>query len=179
MDFRPAAKRSLEELFYIRAPRLAAALTSFAMRMPAGRVRCFALKRLWRAATGALNRQDIESLRIALHPDIEIRPMQSAGSPAPLDLDPVYRGPDGFVRFLEAWFAPWEDHRLEPVELIDLGGEEMLTLNYVAGQGRGSGVEMRQAEAEHWIFRRGRPVSFHQYWGWDEALAAVGISATR
>jgi hypothetical protein len=49
-----------------------------------------------------------------------------------------YFGRDGFVSFLQAWLEPWETHRIEIDELIDVG-ERVLAVSRESGEGRTAG----------------------------------------
>jgi ketosteroid isomerase-like protein len=52
----------------------------------------------------------------------------------------TYRGHDGVRRYLGSMAAEFEDVRAEPVELIDAGGEQVVSPVRISGRGKGSGA---------------------------------------
>jgi ketosteroid isomerase-like protein len=52
----------------------------------------------------------------------------------------TYRGHDGVRRHLGSMAAEFEDVRAEPVELIDAGGEQVVSPVRISGRGKGSGA---------------------------------------
>jgi len=83
----------------------------------------------------AFNRGEFEAVGKLLHTDVvAVVPdsMANAG---------VYEGRDGFARMLAHWVEPWEELRVEVLELIE-EGDAVLAPAVQHGRGRGSGVEI-------------------------------------
>jgi ketosteroid isomerase-like protein len=53
----------------------------------------------------------------------------------------VYHGHEGFARMLTHWVEPWEELRVDVLELIE-EGDAVLAPAVQHGRGRGSGVEI-------------------------------------
>jgi ketosteroid isomerase-like protein len=87
----------------------------------------------------------------------------------------VYRGHDGFRRWVADSFESFEEVRNDWSEFRDLGGR-VLALGHVKARGRGSGMELDSPMG--WVFtvRRGKVVKAEGYLGRSEALEAVGLS---
>jgi hypothetical protein len=72
-----------------------------------------------------------------------------------MDLDPVYYGPEGYLKALEIWKAPYGEHRWDLRELVDPGGDRIGARTDVVGRGAGSGLEVRWTVFYVWQFERG------------------------
>jgi ketosteroid isomerase-like protein len=87
----------------------------------------------------------------------------------------VYRGVDGFRRWVENVDEVWE--RLEPEleEIID-GDDHVVTAVRMSGRGRGSGAEVDMRVFQVWQFREGKLLRLTGgYRDRDEALEAAGL----
>ncbi len=125
-------------------------------------------------AAGSYNRQDYEVIRAVLPDDFEIIPSPEMNSLLASD-SAVYSGKDEALGVLAEWIDGWQDFKVIPVEVIDLGDRRLLILNRATAQGAGSGLEVDQREAELWEFQPDR-ARMKQWWNWHEALEAVGLS---
>jgi ketosteroid isomerase-like protein len=83
----------------------------------------------------AFNRGDLEAVGALLHDDVV------AVVPDSLANSGVYEGRDGFARMLAHWVEPWEELRVDVLELIE-EGDAVLAPAVQHGRGRGSGVEI-------------------------------------
>ena len=112
-------------------------------------------------------------------PDSELRNIPAGDTAVSiLGLDEVYRGPEGVQRFFEQWAEPWEHWYWAPEgELIDAGGGRLLFLLTLVGQGRGSGIEVREEVGILIEIKGGLAVTQRNWVGtgaWDEAMEAAG-----
>jgi ketosteroid isomerase-like protein len=90
------------------------------------------------------------------------------------DLDPVYRGKEGWRRFAQTWQEAWEHItvRVERIEDLDDGIVALLTFD---GTGRGSGVEVSVRVGHVATVTEGRMSKLVSIASWEEALEAVGL----
>jgi ketosteroid isomerase-like protein len=88
----------------------------------------------------------------------------------------VYRGYDGLRTFFRDWNEAWEsiDYRVE--ELIDAGGEHVVSVVTRHGRGRVSGAEVDLHVALAWTVRDGKVVHVAWFPTREDALDAVGRS---
>ena len=128
------------------------------MRLPAGsEERLKFIASLVSRLVDAFNRGDLEGLLECYHPDLEMRTgFDSTGGVWGSDLDEQYRGHEGLMKAAELWAEPWEGLRIEPYELIDLGGDRFIARATWHGRGRGSGVEVETPASARYTLRDGR-----------------------
>jgi ketosteroid isomerase-like protein len=86
-----------------------------------------------------------------------------------------YEGHDGFLRWLAAWEAAWENFSLVPKEYID-GGETVVVVANMTATGRGSGITIEREDALVYRFREGLIVRVDYFNNRPEALQAAGLS---
>jgi ketosteroid isomerase-like protein len=83
----------------------------------------------------AFNRGEFEAVAELLHEDVvAVVPDSMANSG-------VYEGREGFARMLAHWVEPWEELRVDVLELIE-EGDAVFAPAVQHGRGRGSGVEI-------------------------------------
>jgi ketosteroid isomerase-like protein len=114
-------------------------------------------------------KRDIDAVINTVVDDVEVRPALVGGPEGT-----VYRGKDGFRRFLADVEAAWEEWQIEIDELRDLG-DTVLTLGRVRARARdGMTLEARAA----WVcdMRDGKVAHFRSFTSPIEALEAVGLS---
>jgi len=87
----------------------------------------------------------------------------------------VYRGHDGLSRWHRDLTETWEYLRLQTDRLIEVDDETMVLLLTLYGEGRGSGVEVRQEIAQVHTFRAGKVLRLVTYTDRAEALQAAGL----
>jgi ketosteroid isomerase-like protein len=106
-------------------------------------------------------------------PEVEIRPTREFAEMG--DLDPVYRGHDGYRKIMRDWLPAWGDSfRWQPRELIDCG-DRLVVLGEAPVRGQGSGVALSPEHHLVWTLRDGRIVGERHYYDRAEALQAVGL----
>jgi ketosteroid isomerase-like protein len=122
-----------------------------------------------RAAIEAFNRRDGKAFGAFLDQDAEIVPVRAALEGT------TYRGADAAVKYCAAVDESWENLEWEVEEIRD-GGDWVLAMGRIRGEGRGSGAAI-DARAG-WVarFRDGLVTNFRTYADRAEALEAVGVS---
>ena len=121
-----------------------------------------------RAAKEAFNRRDGIGFGAFLADDAEIVPVRAALEGT------VYRGPDAAAQYCAAVEESWENLGWEIEEIRD-GGDWVLALGHIRGQGRGSGAAI-DARAG-WVarFDDGLIATFRTYPARTEAFEDVGL----
>jgi ketosteroid isomerase-like protein len=121
-----------------------------------------------RAAMEAFNRRDGERFDALLTEDAEIIPVRAALEGT------TYRGSNAATQYCAAVDKSWEDLGWEIEEMRD-GGEWVLALGRIRGQGRdsGAGIDSRAG----WVayFRNGLIAKFQTYANRGEALQATDL----
>jgi ketosteroid isomerase-like protein len=122
-----------------------------------------------RAAMEAFNRRDRDGFGAHLAEDVVIVPVRSAVEGT------VYQGPDAAAQYCAAVEDSW--HNLEwDIEQIHDGGDWVLAIGRIRGEGRDSGATIDARGG--WVarFHGSLITNFHTYADRGEALAAVGLS---
>ena len=125
-----------------------------------------------RRAYEAFNRGDREGAVAGFAPEAEyvVTTGQIPGAGG------VYRGPEGYRRFLESWWSEFDEPGIEVHELIETGDQVLASLK-LRGRGRQSGVETSWDIWQIWTVRAGMVVRGQGFTSREEALAAVGLRA--
>jgi ketosteroid isomerase-like protein len=71
--------------------------------------------------------------------------------------------------------SAYDDVRVEPLDYIIAGDDDVVVIARVTGRGRGSGVEMDWRHGYIWTIRAGKAVRFRWFNKPEEALAAAGV----
>ena len=115
----------------------------------------------------AWNRREPDALGELLDPEMEWEPGFGALEQG------VHRGAEGFRGFVASWIESFDDFRIEPELLVQVG-EQVVVIAHQRGRGHGSGIELEQQVVHVWTVRDGKAV---RWWGprtRDEALDALG-----
>ena len=170
---RAAQRRTLDERLFVRFPALFRLLTDRLMGLsPRSRLRRLMLARLVGRGNAAANRRDFDVAFLALDPGIEYHPRQDQIA---LDQDAVYYGHSGYREMWRKWTEAFEDVRLEPEEVLDLGDRLLATVQ-VRAHGSGSGVPLNTTDFKLFKLRRGLVVWQQDFGDHAEALEAAGLS---
>jgi ketosteroid isomerase-like protein len=110
-----------------------------------------------------------EAFRDLLAVDFSLE--EAAGLPDP----EAYTGREAFIANMAKLEESFEELRMEPLEIVDLG-EKLIVVVSMSGRGRGSSVPVAMTFAQLWSLRDGKAVSLRDYATRTEALAAVGLS---
>jgi ketosteroid isomerase-like protein len=87
----------------------------------------------------------------------------------------TFTGRDAFIANMAKLEESFEELRLEPVEIVDLG-ERIAVVVSMRGQGRGSGAPVEMTFVQLWSLRDGKAVSLRDYATKAEALEAAGLT---
>ncbi|MEK6327437.1 MAG: nuclear transport factor 2 family protein [Actinomycetota bacterium] len=113
--------------------------------------------------------RDFSSAEEVVHPDAVFDVSRNVFNPG------VYRGIDGFLRFIEQVDEMWGNFQFEPEELIDAGDNVVAAIR-ISGKGRESGVEVEMQLFVIWTFREGKVLRYTGgYRDRSEALEAAGL----
>jgi ketosteroid isomerase-like protein len=90
------------------------------------------------------------------------------------DRGPIH-GKDAMRAYMQDWLDTFDDVRVEPVELIDAGDDEVVAVLRGRGRGKLSGVETDLTYAVLYTIRDGKIAGGREYWTREEALEAAGL----
>jgi ketosteroid isomerase-like protein len=130
------------------------------------------------AGADALARRDLDELLRVYHPDVEILIARlDDGGLWGGDFDESYRGHERLLALTRRWLEAWDDIRLEPDELIDLGGDTFALFATWAARGAGSGVKVTTSyQARQTMI--GDRIARVEFWPDRETgLRALGLAA--
>jgi len=114
----------------------------------------------------ASDRKDYQAVLADLDDEVEID-----------DTDiPEATGRDSFLAWIGRWDEAWETWHIEDVEIRTGDDDQVIALFTMVATGRGSGVELRRADALVASFRNGKAVKVGYYNYQAQALKAVGLS---
>jgi uncharacterized protein len=124
-----------------------------------------------RKAAAAYKRGDLDAWIEYCTDDIDYRAVEGA----PDDHGPIH-GKDALRAYLQDWLDIFDDFKVEPVELIDAGGDKVIAVLRSSGRAKLSGAETHLTYAALYTFRDGKIARGREYWTRDEALEAAGLS---
>jgi ketosteroid isomerase-like protein len=122
------------------------------------------VRRFWESTEGG----ESGLLWDALHPEVEVRDFDLP------DATEVYRGHDGFRRWVSIWLDAWEESSMGPGEYVD-AGDKVLVVFAMKAKGKGSGVELERKDGIVFEVRDGRVARLDYYGNADQALEAAGL----
>jgi len=93
---------------------------------------------------------------------------------APDEPGPIL-GKDAVRAWLQDWIDMFDGYWMEPVELIDAGGNTVVAVERFGGRAKFSGVETDQIIGDVITIRNGKIARGHEYRTREEALEAVGL----
>jgi uncharacterized protein len=120
---------------------------------------------LVRQVFDAINRRDVQAVLDAYHPDADMSSLTSE-----LVQGKAYRGHSGIREYFSSFADVWEELRLEPDDIRDLGDRILVTGRW-SSIGRGSGAEVESPAAWLFAIKDGKIVFSRAYRGADEALS--------
>ena len=97
------------------------------------------------------------------------------------DLDIVidtghYRGHDGFLEWVTTWNESWDSWRLEDVEVLPVGENDVIALFVMFATGAGSGMELERSDAITFKLRDRKVVAIVYYNDQAQAREAIGLA---
>jgi ketosteroid isomerase-like protein len=163
-------RRSLDERLFVRFPSLFRVFAGAVARLrPGSRLRRLMIGRAVARAYAAGNRRDFEVLLLTHDRDHEYRPSPKLMPP---DLQPVFRGHDGYLRLWQYWMDAFGDIRWDPEEVLDLGDRFVVSTEQT-GHGSASGVAVSEPVFQLFEMRRGLVMRQTDFLDRSEALAAA------
>jgi ketosteroid isomerase-like protein len=115
----------------------------------------------------AFNAGDIDGMLAPFHPDVEFQPLRAVLEGT------VYRGHEGFRRWLEDMAEDWERFDLDVIDVSEVGSGWVLIHGRVHARGRASGVELEATGAWLCRLRDGLICRLRFYRDVESALEAV------
>jgi ketosteroid isomerase-like protein len=114
-------------------------------------------------------KRDYSFIEDVVHPDGSIDLSRNELNPD------IYRGYDGFLRWVRSVEEVWDQFTVVPDEFID-GGDHVFVAVRISGEGKGSGVEVDMRIFNVWTFRDGKVWRVAGgYRDRDQALEAAGL----
>jgi len=102
--------------------------------------------------------------------DIEHRAVEGA-----LDDRGPMHGKDAVRAYLQDWLDMFDDFKVEPMELIDAGEDQVIAVGRISGRAKLSGVETDLTSAALYTIRDGKIARGREYWTKEQALEAAGL----
>jgi ketosteroid isomerase-like protein len=129
------------------------------------------VRRVIEAFNAAWERGTPTAFDWAVHiaPDAEWIPAPELVGPA------VYRGVDGWIKFMRTWTEDFEDWSSRIERLIDAGENRVVALTHQSGTGKGSGVPVDLHHGSVFELEDGRITRMRIYGDAREALEAAGL----
>jgi ketosteroid isomerase-like protein len=131
------------------------------------------VRRFYESARTEARRGTLAVLEVGLvefiAPEFEFFPTRE------LDAAGLYRGPDGFSRFLAEFFGEFDDVRIEPHEFIEAGDQVLVALTFYA-RGKQSGAEAAWNVFTAWTLSDGMITRGQTFADRADALKAVGLA---
>jgi ketosteroid isomerase-like protein len=125
-----------------------------------------------RDAVVAFNRGDLDAfLDEYWADDIDWRAVEGALD----DRGPIH-GKDELRAYWQDWIDTFDQFKVEPVEVIDAGPDQVVAVIRNSGRAKLSGVEAHLTFAVVYMLRDGKVARGREYWTKDEALEAAGLS---
>jgi ketosteroid isomerase-like protein len=119
-----------------------------------------------RRIADAYDGKDWQAVLADLDPEVEID-----------DADiPEATGEDSFLAWVARWDEAWDSWHAEDVDIRPAGNDQVIALFTMVVKGRGSGVELRRADALVASFRGGKATKLGYYNDQAQALKAVGLA---
>jgi len=172
---RERARRTIDQRLFLRFPRLAKAAFRLVFKLPpSSRIRQASLWRAARLGAEAYNRRDMDAVGIGYHPEFEYHPARKFVEVGMLE--PSYRGLEGHATYVASTAEVFgSEVYLKPRELIDAGDHQVLLAD-VPMRAQVSGIELTEEFALVSTTRDGLIYRIHEFYDYDEALAAAGVA---
>jgi ketosteroid isomerase-like protein len=125
---------------------------------------------LVRQSIEAFNEGDVEGSIANLAPEFEYTPTGRVPG-----AEGVYRGPEGWKRFLELFWGEFDEARIEIRDLV-ASDDHVVAAQTFRGRGKQSGVETSWDLWQVWTLRDGKAVRGQGFTTKSDALEAAGLS---
>ena len=90
--------------------------------------------------------------------------------------DDVYLGREGFDAQIARWTEPFDDYTIELVDIVDIGGDDVLALGMQRGRLRGSGAVLEMPLGQIWTIADDKLTRIRIFADDRDARAAAGLT---
>jgi ketosteroid isomerase-like protein len=125
------------------------------------------------ALVAAQTSDDWDPVLATLDPAVEIDDLDIS-----LDTE-HYEGHDRFRKWVAVWNESWERWRLEDIEILPVGEDQVIALFLMVATGKGSGIELKRRDAVSYMLHGGKIVRMAYYNDQRQALEAVGLAPSQ
>ena len=122
-------------------------------------------------AAAAFNRGDLDAWLEYLADDIDYRAVEGA-----LDDHGPIHGKAEMRAYMQDWIDTFDQFKVEPLEVIDAGGDQVVAVLRNSGRAKLNGVETDLTFAVVNTIRDGKIVRGREYWTKEQALEAAELS---
>jgi ketosteroid isomerase-like protein len=122
------------------------------------------------AAFEAFERGGLEAFAEHWTGDIDYRAVEGA-----LDDRGPMHGKDAVRAYVQDWLDTFDDFKVEPLELIDAGQDQVVVVFRNSGRAKLSGVETDLTYAVVYTIRDGKIARGREHWTKEQALEAAGL----
>ena len=167
-------RRTPDERLFVRLPGLYHLLADRLMRLPLGpRLRRWYLTNSVVRGCAAANRRDFDLMLTGWADDIDYR----AAEGAPDDHGPIH-GKAEMRAYMQDWIDTFDQFKVEPLEVIDSGQDQVIAVLRSSGRAKLSGVETDLTYAALYTIRDGKIARGREYWTKEQALEAAGLRSS-
>ena len=124
---------------------------------------------LARRALEAYQRRDADALHAVSHEHCELFTLTEGAAEGE-----AFRGHAGIDQWLAQELDPWDEFRVEPSEIHDLG-DQVLVRYQVTARGKGSSARLTADSGSVFDFFDATILLVRSYLDWNEAVEAVGL----
>jgi ketosteroid isomerase-like protein len=124
-----------------------------------------------KVANEAFAREGLDRFMEHFTDDVVYRAVENA----PDEPGPIH-GKDAVRAWLQDWIDMLDEFWFEQVELIDAGGDTVVSVERFGGRAKRSGIKIDQTEALVYSIRGGKLARCREYATRHEALEAAGLS---
>jgi ketosteroid isomerase-like protein len=110
-----------------------------------------------------------EILERLYSPDVELTTLESGIGSGP---SRFYKGWDGLISYLQEWFEPFSEYRMDALDYIDAGDRVLVPIR-ARGIGSGSGVQVEIELTVAYQLRDGKITRVDEYDTAEQAREAV------
>lgn len=164
-------RRTPDEHLAVRFPGLYHRFADRLMRLPLdSRLRRWFLTSSVARGCAAANRRDFELMLTGWADDIDYRAVEGA-----LDDHGPIHGKAEMRAYFQDWIDTFDEFKVEPLEVIDAGQDQVIAVLRNSGRAKLSGVETDLTFAVVNTIRDGKIVRGREYWTKEQALEAAGL----
>jgi ketosteroid isomerase-like protein len=87
----------------------------------------------------------------------------------------AHHGREGILEILEQWVRTWDEYEIEVLELVDAGGDRVVSVIRERGKLSGSDGWVEHVRGALWTVRKQRIARYEEYEDRAQALGAAGL----